>query len=84
MFVGETVYFKKERTGKYGKEGGSYDEYVFNLNDRYQIMIVYNRLSGCCGIKNLEDGTAHYLTNMDEYLISIEDRRAIKIHQLLT
>ncbi len=79
MFVGETVYFKKERTGKYGKEGGSY---VFNLNDRYQIMILY--LSGCCGIKNLEDGTAHYLTNMDEYLISIEDRRDIKINQLLT
>ena len=80
MFVGDIVYFKKERTAKYGKEDESSYEYEFNLNHRYQIAILYN--DGCCGIKNLEDGTAHFITSMNEYLITLEDRRENKISQL--
>lgn len=79
--VGDIVHFKKERTAKYGKEGGSY-EYEFNLNDRYQIVRLYN--ADCCGIKNLEDGTTHFITNMDEYLMSVEDWRDSKLNEVLS
>lgn len=80
--VGDIVYFKKERTAKYGKEDESSYEYEFNLNHRYQIVRLYN--DGCCGVKNLEDGTAHFITDMDEYLMSVEDWRDSKLNEVLS
>ena len=77
---GDIVHFKKERIAKYGKEGGSYEEYKFNLNHRYQIVRLYN--ADCCGVTNLEDGTTHFITSMYEYLISVEDWREKKLKQL--
>lgn len=80
--VGDIIHFKKERTAKYGKEGGSSYEYEFNLNHRYQIVRLYN--AACCGVKNLEDGTAHFITDMDEYLMSVEDWRDSKLNEVLS
>jgi len=77
--VGDIVHFKKERTARYGKVGGTY-EYKFNLNDRFKIESLYN--AGCCGVKNLEDGTTHFITSMDEYLMSVEDWRDSKLNEL--
>lgn len=85
--VGDIVHFKKERTAKYGKVGDSGEirliltyEYEFNLNDRFKIESLYN--AGCCGVKNLEDGTTHFITSMEEYLISVEDWRELQLKDL--
>ena len=73
---GDIVYFKKERTAKYGS-----GEYKFNLSDRYLIEEIHG--AGCCSIKNLEDGKSHFITSMGDYLISVEDRREKKLSQIL-
>lgn len=78
--AGDIIHFKKERTATYCKVGGTY-EYKFNLNDRYQIESLYNY---CCCVKNLEDGTTHFITDMDEYLMSVEDWRDSKLNEVLS
>ena len=70
---GDIVHFKKERIS-------IMDEYKFNLNDRYQIERLYT--ADCCRVKNLEDGTIHVMSNMYDYLISVEDWREKKLKQL--
>ncbi len=79
MKAGDIVHFKKERTALYGKEGGTY-EYRFKTGDRFIIEDIYG--SGCLGIKSMEDGTSHFITDMHEYLAGAEEWREMALKQI--
>jgi hypothetical protein len=80
MKVGDIVHFKKSRTALYGCQGGSY-EYFFNPDHRYQITSIHGL--GCCNVKNIDDGTNHFITNMNQYLANVEEWRDIQLNKLI-
>jgi hypothetical protein len=82
MKVGDIVHFKKKRTALYGCRGGggSY-EYFFNPHHRFQITSIHGL--GCCNVKNIDDGTNHFITDMDQYLANVEEWRDIQLNKLI-
>ena len=82
MKVGDIVHFKKKRTALYGCRGGggSY-EYFFNPDHRFQITSIHGL--SCCNVKNIDDGTNHFITDMDQYLATIEEWREIQLNKLI-
>lgn len=80
MKAGDIVHFKKERTARYGKEGGTY-EYRFEIGDRFIIEDIYG-VNGCLGIKSMEDGTSHFITDMHEYLAGADEWREMALKQI--
>ena len=73
MKVGDIVHFKKKRTALYGC--------FFNPDHRYQITSIHGL--GCCNVKNIDDGTTHFITDMNQYLATIDEWREIQLNKLI-
>lgn len=80
MKVGDIVHFKRKRKALYSCQGGSY-EYFFNPDHRYKITSIHGL--GCCNVKNIDDGTNHFITDMDQYLANVEEWRDIQLNKLI-
>lgn len=79
--VGDIVYFKSKHVAKYGKQGGTY-EYYFKTGVRYKIEFLYGSTSG--SIRNLEDGTSHFVySDIWSKIISVSECREERLKQLL-
>ena len=37
----------------------------------------------CCNIKNINDGTNHFITDMNQYLATIDEWREIQLNKLI-
>lgn len=79
MKQGDIVHFREESTEVYGNEKFSH-EYTLNPDHRYVIETIYE--GECCGVRNLEDQTQHFVTNMSLQLMSTEEWREKKLGEL--
>lgn len=81
MKVGDIVYFKSVCTARYGKEGGTY-EYYFKPGDRYLIKEYSNKWVTTGSVRNLEDGTSHFIHNWDE-VVTQDQWRELQLEKLI-
>jgi hypothetical protein len=80
MKIGDIVHFKKKKTALYGCKSGTY-EYFFNPDHKYQITSMHGL--DCCNIKNINNGTNHFITDMNQYLATIDEWREIQLNKLI-